>query len=676
MKKDNEGKRVPASPLLVVTSALPYANGDIHLGHLVETVQTDIYVRYKKMTGQRTIYVCADDTHGTPIQLTAIKRGISCEQLIEEAWNNHVKDYQGFAIGFDIFYSTNSPENKYWAEYIFSELQKKGMIVEKEIEQYYCETCARFLPDRFIIGTCPRCKALDQYGDVCEKCGATYDPVDLIEPKCIICKNTPVRKRSKHFFVQLAQAESFLREYLKKGTVLQEDMRNFVMHWIEEGLHEWCISRDGPYFGFKIPHTENKFFYVWLDAPVGYIASTDKWCKDHDTDIKDVWHDDASAEVIHFIGKDIVYFHTLFWPVMLHSSHLKLPSRIFVHGFLTVQGEKMSKTRGTFILARDFLQKVSHPSAPQYLRFYYGSKLTSNAADIDLSIDEFCSRVNTTLINNIGNLHHRTFVFLDRYFKGHVPDAAWDSTVADMVEKTGNEIASHFENVEFKSAVEKIHALGNSANKYYQDMKPWELVKTDLPKAAEVMVTCVNIIKACAVFLKPFIPDIIHKIELQYGQEFMWNDYLFSLRNHTMGKTEKLVTPIQPEEFSALLGTEKVPENGQNDTKDNHAIEYDDFKKVELRVGTIQEATRVKKSGKLLKLIVNEGSGTRQIVAGIGKQYTPETIVGKQIVFVANLKPAKLMGVVSEGMVLAAENGSRMSLIGPDSQIDPGAPVS
>lgn len=665
---------------LLVTSALPYANGDIHLGHLVEVVQTDIYVRYKKLIGRDTIYACADDTHGTPIQLNAQKRGITCEELIQEAWDNHVRDYAGFNIGFDIFYSTNSQENRKWAEYIYDKLQKKDLITQKVIEQYYCEDCGRFLPDRFICGTCPKCDAKDQYGDVCEKCNTTYDPTDLMNPHCITCKSTPVLKKSKHMFVNLAKEESFLRDYLTKGNVLQEDMCNFVMNWVDGGLKEWCISRDEPYFGFKIPGTENKYFYVWLDAPVGYIAATDKWCQDNNKDIDSYWKNKNTSEVVHFIGKDIVYFHTLFWPVMLNAADLTLPSKVFVHGFLTVDGEKMSKTRGTFILAKDFLEKVENPAASEFLRFYYGSKLNNNSSDIDLNIEELCTKVNTTLANNIGNLHHRTFVFLDRFFDSTVPNASWDAKIAEQIEQFGKEIADHFENVELKSIIEKIHAIGNIGNKYYQDTKPWELVKTDKEKAAEVMVTCVNIIKACAVFLKPFVPKLVQNLENQYKTTFAWQDHSFSLKEFSMGKTEKIVKPLEVKDFDKLMGTSTIKQSDKKGKgkkkKTIDPIEFTDFQKTDLRIGIIKEAEKIEDSEKLLKLQIDTGARQKQIIAGIGKHYKPEDLIDQKILFVANLKPAKLMGHLSEGMVLVAQKGKKMVLMTPQEDIAAGAKVS
>ncbi len=664
----------------IVTSALPYANGDIHLGHLVETVQTDVFVRFMKLTGNRVVYVCADDTHGTPIELSAIKRGITPEQLIEEARNNHVRDYASFSIGFNIFYTTNSPENRHYAEYIFEKLKEKELVVERTVKQFYCEHDKRFLPDRFIVGTCPRCGAEEQYGDVCESCGATYEPTELKTPQCILCRNAPVLKESTHFFVELGKREEFLREYLNSHGVLQEDMRNFVMHWIDQGLREWCISRDGPYFGFRIPGTDNKFFYVWLDAPIGYLSSTQKWCDEHGEDVTHFWGSESDAKIVHFIGKDIVYFHALFWPVMLNAAEFKIPHKIFVHGFLTVQGEKMSKTRGTFILARDYVEKMQHPQACEYLRFYYAAKLSSNAGDIDLNLDEFCNRINTTLVNNIGNFHHRTFVFLDRFFDSTVPDADWDPEIASSVEEASREIAAYFENGEFRSAVERIHALGSMGNKYYQDTKPWELVKKDKEAADRVMATCVNLARALAVFLKPITPNLVAKVEQRVGGEFTWNDALFSLRNVTVGKAEKLTEPITAADFEGLMTADSEPKAAAGADFDveefKEQITIDDFSKVDLRVGHIESAERVKKSRKLLKLAVNDGTRTRQIIAGLGQAYAPEDLADRKVIFVANLKPAKLMGQLSEGMILAAEDSEGLKVLGTDRPSFPGAQVS
>ena len=445
----------------LVTMALPYANGDLHLGHVLEAVQTDIYVRYRKLRGGEVIYVCADDTHGTPIEVSALRRKITPQELITEARENHLRDYAGFNIGFDIFSSTDSEENRVYAERIFESLKKNGLVVERDIDQYYCEHDKRFLPDRFIMGSCPRCTTADQYGDVCESCGATYEPTELGDPHCILCREKPVMRQSRHFFVELGKREQFLRDYLATPGVLQDDMRNFVTSWINDGLREWCVSRDGPYFGFPIPGAPGKFFYVWLDAPIGYISSTDRWCAGHGRRVEEFWSPGSGTQIVHFIGKDIVYFHALFWPVMLHSAGFALPSTIFVHGFLNVGGEKMSKSRGTFILAKDFLSKVKHPQAAEYLRFFFGAKLSNTTADIDLAPDEFVKRVNTTLANNFGNLHNRTFVFCERFFDRKIPDAPWDETIAAEVAAAALEIERHYATAEYKLVVERVHGLGN-----------------------------------------------------------------------------------------------------------------------------------------------------------------------------------------------------------------------
>ncbi len=651
----------------LVTSALPYANGDIHLGHLLEAVQTDIFVRFQKLRGNQVLYVCADDTHGTPIELSALKQGITPEQLINKARLDHIRDYAGFNIGFDIFYTTNSEENKKYAELIYNNLRKNNLIVEREIDQFFCEHDKRFLPDRFIVGTCPRCKTADQYGDVCEACGATYEPTELHQPRCFICGNQPVVRKSSHFYVKLDQCQDFLREFITNTEVLQGDIKNYVKHWIDEGLREWCISRDGPYFGFKIPGTENKFFYVWMDAPIGYISSTEKWCRDNGRRVEDYWTSESGTQIVHFIGKDIVYFHALFWPVMLKNSSFNLPAKIQVHGFLNVNGEKMSKSRGTFILAKEYLEKVKHPQAPEYLRFYYGSKLMPTTADIDLNSNEMLNKVNTTLANNFGNLHHRTFVFCERYFGKKIPDVAWDQSIATVVDDAAAEIAQYYEKCEFKTVVEKIHALGSLGNKYYQDSQPWELIKSNPDKAAEVMVTCANLIKSIAVFIKPITPELSARVERQLGIQLTWNDFRFSIRNKPLGATEKLVKPLEEEDLAPVFNVpQKTPQP-----------DIDQFKSVELKVGTVLSAEKVEKSNKLLKLLVEIGKERRQIIAGIASSYKPEDVVGRQVSVVTNLKPVVLFGLKSEGMILAAQSSDgSLVLVQPEKTVASGAKIA
>ena len=650
--------------------ALPYANGDIHLGHLLEAVMTDVFVRYRKLRGGDVLFICADDTHGTPIEVSALARGIAPRDLVAEVRERHVRDYAAFGIGFDLFYSTDSPENRRYAELIFTRLRDKGLVVEKEIEQFYCEHDARFLPDRFIMGACPKCGAAGQYGDVCEVCGATYDPTELAEPRCRLCRKRPALRKSVHLFVDLKKSEGFLREYLNQGDVLQQDMTGFVNNWITDGLRQWCISRDGPYFGFEIPGYPGKFFYVWLDAPIGYLSSTAKWCADHGRDVGELWGEGGSARIVHFIGKDIVYFHTLFWPVMLRNAGFKLPSRYYVHGFLTIEGEKMSKSRGTFVLASTFVERMKHPQAAQYLRFYYAAKLNGTSGDIDLSGEEFCGRVNTTLVNNIGNLHHRTFVFAQRYFEGRIPDTEWDEAVAAAVAEAVPEIERAYDNADYKSVLEKVHALGGLGNKYYQDSAPWEALKKDKAAAGRVIVTCANLVRALLVFLKPVVPDVVETFEKQLGVTLSWDDWRFGLRNTPVGTVAKLVLPIEPAEFAAMLGDRP----GAQD--DAGALSIEDFGKVDLRVATVLAAERVAKSKKLLKLKVEIAGKERQVVAGVAEHYEPAQLVGRQIVVVANLKPAVLMGEKSEGMLLAASDGGKLVLLQPERQVNSGAKVS
>jgi len=672
MTKKNSGSTY------LVTSALPYANGDIHLGHLLEAVQTDVFVRFQKTRGNRAVYVCADDTHGTAIQINAMKRGITPQQLIAEIWQRHVADYAGFNIGFDIFYTTDSPENRSYAELIYKGLRDKGLLEEKEISQYYCENDSRFLPDRFIKGTCPNYNAADQYGDVCEVCGSTYDPTDLKSPVCITCGKPPVLRKTTHLFVKLSKRQDFLNAYVESGALVDE-VRNFAKSWLAVPLREWCISRDAPYFGFEIPGMPNKYFYVWLDAPIGYLSSSKKWCNDHNETVETFWSEKSDAKLVHFIGKDIVYFHTLFWPVMLDSAGFRLPSKIFVHGFLSIGGEKMSKSRGTFILARDFLDKVKHPQATEYLRFYFASKLSGSVNDVDLNVEEFVNRVNTVLSNNIGNFHHRTVVFCDRYFNSEVPAAGWEESFAEEVARQGVAIAEDYERTNYKSVIERVQELGDLGNKYYQDSKPWELNKTDPAAAAKVMVTCLNLIRSIAVFLKPIVPDVAKKVENLFGCELTWDDHIFSIKSGKLGPTEKLVQPMELDQLDVLRGASKTVQSN-NEVAEGKAqdstVDISIVKSLDLRVGVVKSAVKIEKSEKLLKLSVDIGDATRQIVAGIAQSYAPDQIVGKQVVIVSNLKTAKVMGVESQGMLLAALDNGKLSIVQPDRVVSPGSKVS
>jgi methionyl-tRNA synthetase len=539
---------------ILVTSALPYANGSIHLGHLVEYIQTDIYVRLLKLTGRDAIYMCADDTHGTPIEIKARQAGVTPEELVGHYHEEHQKDFADFHIAFDCFYSTNSPENRYHAETIFQRLLEKGHIVKRPVAQYFCERDERFLPDRYIRGQCPneQCRAADQYGDVCEVCGTTYNPTDLADPRCAICGTPPVIRESDHYFFTLGKYESFLREWISHPGRLQPEIRRFIENWFREGLKDWDISRDGPYFGFKIPGEENKYFYVWLDAPIGYIATTEKYCKETGCDFASYWLD-SGARIYHVIGKDIVYFHTLFWPAMLKGAGYSLPDRVFVHGFLTVNGEKMSKSRGTFLNAREYLNHLD----PQYLRYYYAAKLNGQPDDLDLNFEDFVTRVNAELINKIANLVSRVVPFVNKNFEGRLGALpAEAAAIIDEIRERVPRIQGHYEKLEFNRAVQEIVAISDSANKYFQDQAPWDLFKTDPEAARSVCTFAINACRTVAVLMQPILPAFARDVEriLRVPLKHFSDALLFDLENREIGPFVRLIERIDPKKVQALLG--------------------------------------------------------------------------------------------------------------------------
>lgn len=541
---------------LLLTMALPYANGSIHLGHLVEAVIADMYVRSQRMNEREVLFICADDTHGTPIQISAMKQGITPEELIAKAWDEHTADYAKYQIEFDKFYTTNSKENRFWMEKIYADLQKNGLINKKTIKQFYCENDKMFLPDRFVKGTCPKCGAENQNSDNCEVCGASYNGEDIKNPKCSICGQTPVLKDSEHFFVEMQKEQSFIKEYLAKDGVIQDDMKVFVNNWAND-LQERCISRDEPYFGFKIPGTgENgepaKYFYVWLDAPIGYISSTQKYCDENGLDVEKYWGENADCVIEHIIGKDIVYFHALLLPVMLKNAKIKTADSLFIHGFLTMEGEKMSKSNGTFILAKDFVKRVKHENANQYLRFYFAGKLTPTVNDLDFSVDEFINAINSTLVNNIGNFCNRTSTFLDKFFGSTIPEILCDSEIEKKSIELVEKIKMNFLARNYRTAVDEIRNLGSIANKYFQDEKPWELVKTDMEKAKIVLATCANLVAILGVVIKPIIPEIANKIEIQFGEEFTWKSANFNRAGKKIGVAQKLALPLEKAMFDEL----------------------------------------------------------------------------------------------------------------------------
>ncbi|MBI3184207.1 MAG: methionine--tRNA ligase [Myxococcales bacterium] len=657
----------------LVTSALPYANGPIHLGHMVEYVQTDIYVRFLRSCGEDVIYLCADDTHGTPIELNAAKQGVAPEQFVRRFYEEHQRDFADFDVKFDHFWSTHSPENRRYAELIYSRLKEAGDIDRREVEQAYCEKDGRFLPDRFIRGTCPNCKATDQYGDVCERCNKAYAATELIDPRCATCGTPPVRRKSVHLFFRLSRHADFLRELIRRPEFLHPGLSAQLQQFFSKGLADWDISRDGPYFGFPIPGEENKFFYVWLDAPIGYIATTEKWAKETGKapDALAFWAEDAQARVLHFIGKDIVYFHALFWPAVLRAAHLKRPDRILVHGHLTVNGEKMSKTRGTFITARSYLDALD----PSYLRYFYAANLGAGPEDLDLNLNELRLRVNGELVNNLGNLANRTLSLIAGQLGGKLSPAGHGegrTVVSDALARAA-EVRGAYERLEYRAAIKAINEIGQAANQFLTAKEPWKKLKAEPEAARADLSDAAEVVYLLAALLEPVVPRLSAKLFAQLGAPALGfaalgkASYPLLDRALPLGAPSPLIARLEEAQVSAITKPQapleaKAAEAGPSE------IEYADFAKVALKVGKVLAAERVPKADKLLKLSVDVGEGSpRTIVAGIAEAF-PETskLVGRSVVVVANLKPRALRGVESKGMVLAAgPGGKELSLVDP-----------
>jgi methionyl-tRNA synthetase len=662
----------------LVTSALPYANGDIHIGHLVEYIQTDIFVRFLRLTGEDVIYVCASDSHGAPIEINAAKKGMTPRELVSEFHQRHQTDFARFEIGFDEFYSTDSPENQKHSEIIYLRAKEKGHVSSREIEQYYCERCGRFLPDRYIKGTCPRCSAQDQYGDVCESCGATYRPTDLNDAHCAICGAEPQLRNSTHLFFKLVDFSDFLDEWTSHPGRLQDEVRGFVKSWIDQGLRDWDISRDGPYFGFKIPGEENKFFYVWLDAPIGYIAATEHYCsKRHGASLEDYWIDPKSDAVIHhFIGKDIAYFHTLFWPAMLKAADYRTPTFVHVHGFLTVDSRKMSKSRGTFITARQFADQIN----PWFLRYFYASKLGPSIDDIDLNLEEFINRTNAELVNNITNLISRSAGFLNKRLDsrlGAIPKGL-DDVKSEILARVGT-CSGDYRSLKYANVVRNILAISDIANNYVQKNEPWSSIKSDPEKSRNDLTFAINCIKILTVLLKPILPAYTLKVEQLLGvQNLRWEDAKFDFENRTINTFEKLIDRLEPGIMDRLIAASinnvqsKQSRVQIPDFKEEISIE--DFARLDLRVGKILSATEVEGADKLVKLRVDVGKEIRTVFAGIKSSYAPDELVGRTVAVVCNLAPRKMRFGVSEAMVMAASSpGGKIILCEFDQEASPGS---
>ena len=681
---------------ILVTSALPYANGSIHLGHLVEYIQTDTWVRHQKMSGHECYYVCADDTHGTPIMLRAEQEGITPEQLIARMHDEHYADFQAFGVDFDNYYSTNSEENRELSQAIYLRLKARGLIEIRTIEQFYDPVKQMFLPDRFIKGECPRCHSPDQYGDACENCSATYDPTELINPRSAVSGATPERRPSEHYFFKLSECAQYLREWLaggEAGSPLQPQAYNKLSEWFDSGLKDWDISRDAPYFGFEIPGAPGKFLYVWLDAPIGYMASFKNLCARRGIDFDTFWKADSDAELYHFIGKDILYFHALFWPATLHFSGHRTPNRICVHGFLTINGQKMSKSRGTFITAATYLKHLE----PDYLRYYFAAKLNEHIEDIDLNLEDFLQRVNSDLIGKYVNIASRTAGFLHKAFGGRLAAelAPGDYDIVAELRHAADTLRGLYEQRRFSEAVRHIMDLADRANAYINEHAPWQMAKqnANAERLHQVCSTSLNLFRLLTIFLKPILPRIVARVESFLAvAPLTWQDCANLLGDHAIAPYEHLARRIEQTQIDALLADsrESMGAGGNGDAQSHSQVRHavaqqgthqpvaatitiDEFSKIDLRVARITHAEDVADADKLLRLTLDIGAETRNVFAGIKSKYRAADLIGQYVVVVANLAPRKMRFGVSEGMVLAAgPGGEDLWLIQPEAGAQPG----
>jgi methionyl-tRNA synthetase len=687
---------------ILVTSALPYANGDIHIGHLVEYLQTDFWVRFQKMRGHDCLYLCADDTHGTPVMIRARNEGITPEELIARSHQQHSRDFDGFEVAFDNYYTTHSEENRAFSGRIFRALEEGGHIVTRQLPQLYCPHDAMFLPDRFVKGTCPKCQAGGQYGDACDACGATYAAEELCDARCVVCDRAPVTRDSEHIFVELEHFREHLQAWVPQHTA--RDVANKLLEWFGEPLRGWDISRDAPYFGFEIPGHPGKFFYVWVDAPIGYLAALQNWCQRTGGSFEEWWQDPAT-EIYHFIGKDIVRFHCLFWPAMLHSAGLRGPDQVFVHGFLTVNGEKMSKSKGTFVSARTYLRHLD----PASLRFYYACKLNGTTDDLDLNLDDFIHRVNSDLVGKITNLASRGAQMLHKNLGGRMGslDPAGRELLA-AAQARAEAVAAAYEARDFCRVQVEVREIADRANQYFDGRAPWALVKTDPEAARAVLTTTLNLFRVLAIYLKPILPGYVAKVEKLLGETpYGWDDVAAVITDRPVGTYEYLARRLEKEQVDKMIEESRpgtpatqtppappaaakpaapasapapaaVAPPPATEGSAKGVIDYDTFAKADLRVAKIVTAELVEGADKLLRLQVDLGDGQplRQIFAGIRKSYEPAALVGRCVVVVANLAPRKMRFGISEGMVLAASHADgALFVVAPDAGALPGSVV-
>ncbi len=640
---------------ILVTQALPYANAPLHLGHILEAVQTDIWTRFQNLNNNECFFFCADDTHGTPIMLKANELGIKPEKLIEDIYKDHKSTYELYDINFTNFYSTHSDENRKYSEYIYKCAKKNNLITKSNVEQYYDEKEKMFLSDRLIKGICPKCGAEDQYGDNCAVCGASYDVLEVKNPISILSNTTPIKKMSEHIFFDLPQKIEMLKDFIK-NVDLQDSIKNKLKEWLSDDLKKWDISRDAPYFGFEIPDEKNKYFYVWVDAPIGYIASASNWANKNNLNIEDLWSNNSEYEIYHFIGKDIAYFHGLFWPALLSSADLKLPNGINVHGFLTINGEKMSKSKGTGILAREFADITS----PETLRYYFAAKLNNKVEDIDLNFDDYVQRINSDLVGKYLNIASRSASFLKK--NKNILSSNINKDIINSLVSKKTKIISLFESKEYSKLVRVIMDLADNINKYINEEAPW---KKDIDEAINISSTAINAFYILSIYLHPIIPNITNEaFKFLKINKVSFDDV-----------DKKIITKIN--DYKPLLNRlEKIIIPEEEDMDNVNLININQFSVVDLRVAKIVKADYVEGADKLLQLTLDVGDlGTRNVFAGIKSAYEPEQLTNKHVVLVNNLEPRKMKFGLSEGMVLASSNDDGIYLVSPDEGAEPGMKV-
>jgi methionyl-tRNA synthetase len=661
---------------ILVTSALPYANAPLHLGYIMEAVQTDIWVRFQKMRGHDCIYCCAEDAHGTPVMIRAQQEGITPETLIARSAEEHRRDLAGFLIGLDQFHSTHSAENVHLTQQLYARLRDGGYIARRAVRQAYDEKAGMFLPDRYVRGTCPRCKSPDQYGDSCEVCGSTYTPAELIDPISTVSGTTPVWRESEHLFFKLGAFETMLRAYVAGGS-LQPAVRAKLAEWFEAGLQDWDISRDAPYFGIEIPDAPGKFFYVWFDAPIGYIASFEAWRAAHAASFDDYWKSETATELYHFIGKDISYFHTLFWPAVLHGAGLRRPSGVFVHGFLTINGQKMSKSRGTFITAQRYLERLP----PEPLRYYFAAKLSSGVEDIDFSLDDFVARANSDLVGKLVNIASRCAGFIERG-GGRLAAALPEPALYHEFTAAGERIAALYESRDYSAAIREIMDLADRANRYVDQHKPWALAR-DPERADDVRAIAsqgLNLFRVLMSYLAPVLPHMAQAAAAFLGTRFDdWSAVATPLLAQPVARYKPLATRLDPEAVAALIAPPAAADRGEASAAAPASVSIDEFAKLDLRVARVAAAELVAGSDKLLRLTLDLGNEQRTVFSGIRAAYRPEQLTGRLVVMIANLAPRKMRFGVSQGMVLCAgseDDASAVFLLAPDLGAEPGMKVT